>query len=118
MPLRQQLEADVGPDGGVGRRHVVLHHSPDCNPESGRSVSLVPCSRCAAGPVWAWWLSVFQTLSKAKIMTNFNDSITLALHHSFDLEIPEELLPLVVASEAAMLSGFEAGHSQHRAWGE
>jgi hypothetical protein len=49
-------------------------------------------------------------------MTSFTDSITMAMHHSFDLEIPEELLPLVIASEAAMLSGFEAGHSGHCAW--
>ena len=44
------------------------------------------------------------------------DSITIAAQHAHHLELPEELLPLVIASEAALLSGHEAGHRGHSAW--
>ena len=51
-------------------------------------------------------------------MTNYFDNLTAAVQHAQDWDLPSHLLPLVIASEAAMLSGFEAGHSAHRTWAE
>lgn len=44
------------------------------------------------------------------------DSITIAAQHAQDSDMPAELLPLVIASEACLLAGFEAGHSGLQAW--
>lgn len=47
---------------------------------------------------------------------NYIDCITIAAQHAQDWDLPTELLPLVIASEAALLSGYEAGHRGHPAW--
>lgn len=44
------------------------------------------------------------------------DSIAIAAQHAQDWDLPAELLPLVIASEAVLLSGHEAGHRGHAAW--
>ena len=44
------------------------------------------------------------------------DSLTIAAQHAQDWDLPAELLPLVIASEATLLSGHEAGHMGHAAW--
>ena len=44
------------------------------------------------------------------------DCITFAAQHAQDSDLPDELLPLVIASEANLLSGYEAGHRGHPAW--
>ena len=49
-------------------------------------------------------------------MTNYFDSLTAAVQHVQDWELPSDLLPLVIASEAALLCGYEAGHRAHAAW--
>lgn len=38
------------------------------------------------------------------------DSIAIAAQHAHDSDFPAELLPLVIASQASLLAGFEAGH--------
>jgi hypothetical protein len=44
-------------------------------------------------------------------MTNFFDNLTATIQHFHDWDdLPPHLLPLVLTSEAAMLSGFEAGN--------
>lgn len=47
---------------------------------------------------------------------SYLDCITFAAQHAQDCELPDELLPLVIASEANLLSGHEAGHMGHAAW--
>lgn len=47
---------------------------------------------------------------------NYLDSLTIAAQHAQDWDLPNELLPLVIASEANLLAGFEAGHMGHSAW--
>lgn len=44
------------------------------------------------------------------------DCITIAAQHAQDCDLPSELLPLVITSEAVLLSGHEAGHRGHAAW--
>lgn len=47
---------------------------------------------------------------------SYIDCITFASQHAQDWDLPDELLPLVIASEANLLSGHEAGHMGHPAW--
>lgn len=47
---------------------------------------------------------------------NYLDSISIATQRAQDWELPQDLLPLVIASEAALLSGHEAGHWAYTAW--
>jgi hypothetical protein len=47
---------------------------------------------------------------------SYIDCITFAAQHAQDWDLPDELLPLVIASEANLLSGHEAGHMGHSAW--
>ena len=49
-------------------------------------------------------------------MTSYFDSMTIAAQHAQDWDVPEMLLPLVIANEANLLSGNEAGHRGHAAW--
>jgi hypothetical protein len=44
------------------------------------------------------------------------DCITLAAQHAQDSDLPDELLPLVIANQANLLAGNEAGHKGHAAW--
>lgn len=44
------------------------------------------------------------------------DSITIAAQHAQNWDLPAELLPLVITSEAVLRSGHEAGHKGHAAW--
>ena len=39
---------------------------------------------------------------------SYFDSVSIAAHHAFDLDIPVDLLPLTIVSEACMLSGMES----------
>ena len=50
------------------------------------------------------------------ITMSYLDSIIFAAQHAQDCELPDELLPLVIASEANLLSGHEAGHRGQAAW--
>ena len=47
---------------------------------------------------------------------NYIDCIAFAAQHAQDWDVPDELLPLVIASQANLLSGHEAGHRGHPAW--
>ncbi len=47
---------------------------------------------------------------------SYIDCLTFAAQHAQDWDLPNELLPLVISSEANLLSGFEAGHMGHAAW--
>ena len=47
---------------------------------------------------------------------SYLDCITFATQHAKDCELPDELLPLVIASEATLLAGHEAGHRGLAAW--
>lgn len=47
---------------------------------------------------------------------SYIDCITFAAQHAQDWDLPDELLPLVITSEANLLSGREAGHMGHAAW--
>ncbi|WIT12910.1 hypothetical protein PFX98_04690 [Paucibacter sediminis] len=47
---------------------------------------------------------------------NYLDCITFAAQHAQDWDLPNDLLPLVIISEAALLSGHEAGHMGHAPW--
>jgi hypothetical protein len=47
---------------------------------------------------------------------SYIDSIAVAAQHAHDSDLPDELLPLVIASEANLLSGHEAGHMRHATW--
>lgn len=44
-------------------------------------------------------------------MTDYFDSLTVAAQRAQEWDLPSHLLPIVIAREAALLSGFEAGHS-------
>ena len=39
---------------------------------------------------------------------NYFDCITFAVHHSHDRDVPDDLLPLTIADEAAMLAGLDS----------
>ena len=47
---------------------------------------------------------------------SYLDSVAIAAQHIQDSDLPDALLPLVLANEAALLSGNEAGHMGHAAW--
>lgn len=47
---------------------------------------------------------------------NFFDCLTHAAQHAQDWDMPAELLPLIIAGEANLLSGHEAGHMSLAAW--
>ena len=47
---------------------------------------------------------------------SYLDCITFAVQHAQDCDLPDELLPLIIISEANLLSGHEAGHRGHAAW--
>ena len=46
---------------------------------------------------------------------SYIDCITFAAQHAQDWDLPDELLPLVIVSEANLLAGREAGHMGHPA---
>ena len=41
---------------------------------------------------------------------NYSDSLTLAVQHLQDWDIPEHLLPLTICNEAALRSGITSDH--------
>lgn len=47
---------------------------------------------------------------------SYLDCITIAAQHVQDWDLPTELMPLIIANEAARLSGHEAGHMGNSAW--
>jgi hypothetical protein len=48
---------------------------------------------------------------------NFHDSLTLATQRALDLDdLPQELLPLVISSEAVRLSALQADDMGAAAW--
>jgi hypothetical protein len=49
-------------------------------------------------------------------MNSYFDSMTIAAQHAQDWDVPASLLPLVLFSQANLLSGHEAGHMGHAAW--
>ena len=50
-------------------------------------------------------------------MTSYLDSIAIATQRALDWDdLPEQLLPLVIVSEAAYLSATETGTMGHSAW--
>lgn len=49
--------------------------------------------------------------------TSYFDNLTDVVRHVQDWdELPDNLLPLVISSQAILHSGYEAGHSGHAAW--
>ena len=53
--------------------------------------------------------------TKGKTMT-YRDSITIAAQHAQDWDVPEELLPLTISNEAAMLCGLESDRMGCAGW--
>ncbi len=47
---------------------------------------------------------------------SYIDSLTFAAQHAQDWDLPDDLLPLVITSQANLLSGQEAGHMGRPAW--
>jgi hypothetical protein len=41
---------------------------------------------------------------------NYSDSLTIAISHMQDWDIPEDLLPLTICNEASLRSGFTSDH--------
>lgn len=47
---------------------------------------------------------------------DFIDCITFATQRALDADLPPELLPLVITSQASLLSGRQAEHRGHSLW--
>lgn len=52
-------------------------------------------------------------------VSSYFDAISIATHHALesDWDMPQELLPLIIVSEASMLAGFDSDTLGHSAWG-
>ena len=46
----------------------------------------------------------------------YRDSITIAAQHAQECDVPEELLPLTISNEAAMLCGLESDRMGCAGW--
>jgi hypothetical protein len=51
-----------------------------------------------------------------EIIMNMTQAISAAMQHAFDMDTPQDLLPLVIANEATLLCGYEAGYREHTSW--
>lgn len=49
-------------------------------------------------------------------IVNFSDCISNAIQHCFDLDIPQDLLPLTITQDACMLAGLESDRMCSAAW--
>lgn len=49
---------------------------------------------------------------------NMTQAISAAMQHAFDMETPQDLLPLTITQDAYMLAGFESDRMGCAAWGE
>jgi hypothetical protein len=49
---------------------------------------------------------------------NMTQAITRAIQHSFDLDTPQDLLPLTITQDAYMLAGFESDRMGCASWAE
>jgi hypothetical protein len=47
---------------------------------------------------------------------NFYDSLTFAAQHAGYDDVPDELLPLTISNEAAMLAGLDSDRVRSTAW--
>lgn len=47
---------------------------------------------------------------------SYTDCISNAIQHCFDLDIPQDLLPLTITHDACMLAGLESDHMGSAAW--
>lgn len=52
-------------------------------------------------------------------VSSYLDAISIATSHIFeeDWDVPQELLPLIIVSEASMLAGFDSDTLGQSAWG-
>lgn len=46
----------------------------------------------------------------------FFDSITVAAQHAYEWDVPEDLLPLTISNEAALLAGLDSDRVGSAAW--
>ena len=49
---------------------------------------------------------------------NYSDCIYNAIQHAFDLDIPQDLLPLTITQDAYKLAGLESDRYGAAAWAE
>jgi hypothetical protein len=49
---------------------------------------------------------------------NMTQAINYAMQHAFDMDTPQDLLPLTITQDACMLAGFESDRMGCAAWGE
>ncbi len=49
---------------------------------------------------------------------NLTQAISVALQHAFDMDTPQDLLPLTITQDACMLAGFESDRMGCAAWAE
>ena len=47
---------------------------------------------------------------------NMTQAISMALQHAFDLDTPQDLLPLTIAQDAYMLAGMDSDRVGCAAW--
>ena len=47
---------------------------------------------------------------------NYSDCIALAAQHAFDLDTPQDLLPLTITQDAYMLAGLESDRMGCAVW--
>ena len=48
---------------------------------------------------------------------NYSDCIALAAQHAFDLDTPQDLLPLTITQDAYMLAGLDSDQIGCSNWG-
>jgi hypothetical protein len=49
---------------------------------------------------------------------NMNQALSMALQHAFDMDTPQDLLPLTITQDAYMLAGLESDRYGAAAWAE
>jgi hypothetical protein len=49
---------------------------------------------------------------------SMTQAISVALQHAFDMDTPQDLLPLTITQDACMLAGFESDRMGCASWAE
>ena len=49
---------------------------------------------------------------------NMNQALSVAMQHAFDLDTPQNLLPLTITQDACMLAGFDNDRMGCAGWSE
>ena len=49
---------------------------------------------------------------------NMNQAFSVALQHAFDMDTPQDLLPLTITQDAYKLAGFESDRYGAAAWAD